>query len=194
MLFEVIIDAGETPNKCTIAPLSYRSDFTLFHVKGSNPLGPLKSSILLHHEGQCLSELRQSPRNFQGIASIDCVWRRLETLLHRIANPIPCLARIPEGFETAYPRRSKKNTDPTQGLATIEAIFIASALLGNWDPSLLSEYYFGRRFIELNQERFLAFGIKQAADPTAQPVLTPRSRDTMQRRRDRGKTIRKITR
>jgi pre-rRNA-processing protein TSR3 len=187
MDYEVILDSGETANKCTIAPLSYRSDFCLIPVRGNRVFGPLKSSILLHHEGRCLSLIRKSFGPVQGIASIDCVWRRLDGLIRRIEGQLPLLARIPEGFETAYPRHSAHSIDPAGGLATIEAIFVASAMLGNWDVSLLSEYYFGRKFVELNKNRFIELGVHQASLPEALPTLTLRPRNSMQRRRDRGK-------
>lgn len=189
MLYEVIIDEGETPNKCTIAPLAYRSDFRLFHVKGNTQLGPLSAPLLLHPDGQCLTKLHspQEDSLMKGIAAIDCVWRRLDLLLKRIQHPVPTFARIPDGFETAYPRKSKKNTDPTQGLATIEAIFIASALLGKWDPTLFSEYYFGRKFVEINAQRFLELGISQASQLQIIPVPAPPIRDSLRRRRNRGK-------
>jgi pre-rRNA-processing protein TSR3 len=189
MFYEVVIDSPETANKCTIAPLSDRSDFHLFRVAGSGIFGPLRSSVLLHHEGLCLSKVRESIGAVQGVASIDCVWRRLDDLMRRIEGPLPVLVRIPDGFETAYPRRNKKDLDPTGGLATIEAIFVAAAILGNWDVSLLSKYYFGRQFIELNKNRFLELGLHQIAQPGAWPVLPQLSRNSLQRRRDRGRLI-----
>ena len=126
-----------------------------------------------------------SPLEVLGISCVDCVWKRLDGLIQRIQGPLPALVKIPDGFQTAYPRVSKKNTDPSAGLATIEAIFIAAALLGNWDPTLLSEYYFGRRFIELNLKRFQELGV-----PVGDyPVLTPRPRNSQQRKISRGKRI-----
>ncbi len=187
MFYEVIIDAEETANKCTIAPLVYRPDFTLFRVKGQEMMGPLTAPILLHHEGQCLTVLRKSLGKVQGVSSIDCVWHRLDLLLRRVSGRLPQLARIPDGFRTAYPRKSAQQTDPASGLATIEAIFVAGALLGNWDVSLLSQYYFGRQFVEFNAGRFLELGVPEASDLGALPVLSPRFRHSLQRRRDRGR-------
>jgi pre-rRNA-processing protein TSR3 len=187
MFYEVIIDSGETPNKCTIAPLSFRTDFNLIRVKGEGPIGPLKSQVLLHHEGQCLTVIRNLMIQTQGIASIDCIWRRLDTIIGRVAGPLPILARIPDGFETAYPRRSKKNTDPAGGLATIEAIFVAAAILGKWDISLFSEYYFGSKFVEINKSKFLELGVHQATQENQFTKIFPPFRNSMQRKRDRGK-------
>lgn len=160
MFYEVIIDSGEKANKCTIVPLSHRLDFRVMKVQGAQPLGPLRSSILLHHEGECLTTLRKSIHSAHGIAAIDCVWRRLDVLLSRVIDPSPIFARIPDGFVTAYPRRSAKDTDPSKGLATIEAIFIAAAMLNNVDTSLLSKYYFGDKFLELNRSRFQELGVE----------------------------------
>lgn len=189
MRYEIIVDSGETPNKCTIAPLSDRPDFHLFPVFGEGKLGPLSAPILLHHEGVCLSSLSRHAKPVAALASIDCVWRRLPRILGRIqwANQTPVLARIPTGFKTAYPRVGQPNRDPTGGLATIEAIFIAAAFFGRWDPTLLSKYYFAHRFIRFNEQRFLDLGIRPTIclEEFSRPV--PRARDSYSRRRERGR-------
>jgi pre-rRNA-processing protein TSR3 len=183
MRYEVILDHGESPNRCTIAPLADRADFRLIYVRGSGerPQGPFASPILLHPDGECLTRVAQT--EVTGIATIDCVWKRLPPLLARLAGPVPRPVRIPAGFETAYPRRNKHGLDPDGGLATIEAIFIAAALAGHWDETLLARYYFGRRFIELNARRFLELGVSRE-DASSLPALPPR-RDARQRRNDR---------
>ncbi|MDZ4677949.1 MAG: hypothetical protein SGI74_10645 [Oligoflexia bacterium] len=186
MFYEVAIEASETANKCTIAPLYYRSDFRLIQIKGPDVFGPLNSSILLHHKGKCLTTVQKTLPQINGIATIDCVWRRLDQFMGRIAGKLPELVRIPDGFETAYPRRSVNNADPTGGLATIEAIFVAAAVLGNWDTSLLAEYYFGAEFIKINEKRFVKLGVTQATDNDLLPKYC-RQRSSMQRRRDRGR-------
>jgi pre-rRNA-processing protein TSR3 len=190
MIYEIIVDSGETPNKCTIAPLSYRSDFHLFDVWGEGPLGPLSAPILLHHEGACLTEIRNTSKMAPALASVDCVWRRLPKLINRIEwinDSKPILVKIPPGFKTVYPRTGRPNADPSEGLATIEAIFIATSLLGNWDPTLLAHYYFGREFVELNANRFLDLGVSQAAAPNQIPTLALKARDSLRRRINRGR-------
>lgn len=183
--YEVIIDAGETANKCTIAPLASRPDFRLISAKGAEPIGPLKSPVLLHPDGECLTKIRSSRGGISGIAAIDCVWRRVDAILSRIAAPLPVLGRIPDGFQTAYLRKSSYGFDPDGGLATIEAIFAARALLGHWQPDLLSKYPFGRAFVELNRGRFLELGVNEASDQNAMPVFLPKPKNSAQRRRDR---------
>lgn len=181
MRYEVILDHGESANRCTIAPLAERPDFRIIQVRHheGRALGPFQSPVLLHPDGECLTGWATP---VSGIATIDCVWKRLPTLLSRLATPLPQLVRIPAGFVTAYPRTNKHGQDPEGGLATIEAIFIAAALLGRWDVTLLSRYYFGRRFVELNAARFRELGVTAAAGPFPEFRLV---RDARQRRRDR---------
>ncbi|MBY0369516.1 hypothetical protein K2X33_02445 [bacterium] len=190
MRYEILIDAGETANKCTIKPLSGRPDFRLFKVWGEGPLGPFSAPLLLHHEGECLSTLREGFQEVPAIAAVDCVWRRLPRLLKRMAweQDQPAVrARIPEGFITAYPRVGQPEQDPDGGLATIEALFIAAALVGNWDVTLLSKYYFGRAFVEKNARRFLELGVAQAGNPETLPPVFQSERSSQSRRWNRGR-------
>lgn len=190
VIYEIVVDVGETANKCTIAPLAPRTDFRLFPVHGEGALGPLSAPILLHHEGQCLTTLASLPRPIPALASVDCVWRRLPRLLERIGwvgEKKPILAKIPDGFKTVYPRVGSSRTDPGGGLATIEAIFIASAILGRYDATLLSHYYFAQPFIDLNTRRFLELGIQEVLTPGQLPATPPRARDSLARRRNRGR-------
>ena len=80
----------------------------------------------------------------------------------RIVGPLPELVRIPDGFQTSYLRRNKRNLDPDNGLATIEALFIAAAFLGEWDESLLREYAMGAEFLRVNAPQFERHGLGRA--------------------------------
>jgi len=185
--YEIVVDHGETENKCTITPLRGRPDFQFFSVFGQGPLGPLSAPLLLHPDGQCLTEIPGRP--VSALASVDCVWRRLPKILPRLSwlgNPAR-LAKIPSGFITAYPRTGRPQADPEGGLATVEAIFIAAALLGNWDPSLLGRYYFGRVFVERNARRFVELGVRQAADEVLWPTQLQPQRNSYRRNANRGR-------
>ncbi len=161
MIFQVLVDRSETVNKCTILPLSYREDFEIVRFDKGQLMASLTGDLLLHPEGRPLQEL--SRRESRRIVAIDCTWKRLRPIVNRIEKPLPELAGIPEGFVTAYPRRNKKNLDPTAGLATIEALFIAAALLGHWDESLLAHYHFGQAFLDLNRDTFARYGVPPRA-------------------------------
>ncbi len=186
MRYEVVLDWGETPNKCTIAPLVYREDFRLVGVPRLGPLKPLRSQLLLHPDGECLTELRKEHKEaFVDLAAVDCIWQRLPVLMERMEGELPRFARIPDGFVTVYPRRTENSPEPEGGLATIEAIFTAAAILGNWDPSLLSEYYFGRAYVERNAELFVKLGVPQAANLSDWPAMNKKARSSAQRKADR---------
>ncbi len=190
MNYEIVLDAGETANKCTIAPLADRPDFQLFPVRGEGLIGPLTASVLLHHEGECLTKLSAQLPPVAAIACVDCVWRRLPKLLGKLQwkdGEEPALGRIPSGFVTAYPRVGLPEHDPEGGLATIEALFVAAAILGQWDPSLLSRYYFGAKFIGLNAERFLALGIASLQIDEALRSKPAFERTALSRRKNRGR-------
>lgn len=182
LVYDIVVDHGETSNKCTILPLAYRSDFNIMR---GDKARTLAADILLHPEGVPLQSLNREEFPVQRLAAIDCVWRRLSPILQKIAQPLPLLVRIPAEFVTAYPRASRKDFDPEGGLATIEAIFIAAAFLGNWDQSLLREYYFAEKFIEDNASTFRFYGI----NPEIQrPIFQPHApRDSQTRRLGRGR-------
>ena len=181
MQYEIVIDRGESANKCTIAPLSYREDFNLLRVKGNSVIGPLVSTVLLHHEGDSYENIQRHRSEISGIACIDCIWRRLNPILAKVQGPLPRLMKIPDGFKTAYPRKSELDHDPEGGLATIEAIFIAAALFGKWDVTLLHEYYFGKEFIDLNAGRMRDLGIYR----DERPIFHPRENTSKRRKEDR---------
>jgi pre-rRNA-processing protein TSR3 len=57
---------------------------------------------------------------------------------------------LPKGFQTAYPRRQLDCPDPSQGLASIEALYIAFFLLGRECDFLLDGYYWKELFLQRN--------------------------------------------
>lgn len=191
MNYEILVDHSETANKCTILPLAYRSDFRIRRVTAGKIL-PLHAQFLLHPEGEVLSLETHAGDRQADLAAIDCIWRRLAPIMQLVATPIPRLVRIPEGFVTAYPRKSRLSFDPPKGLATIEALFIAAALLGNWDETLLREYYFAREFLALNRTVFESYGVM----PPPPTLLTSRIAQTSRDRRlarGRGATPQALT-
>ncbi len=159
MQYEILMDKKENPRKCTILPQKARQDFKIRYFQRQAPIPAFSAALLLHIDGECLSKLGKE--KLDSVALIDCNWRKVEGALARVARPLPRLARIPDGFVTAYPRRNKEGNDPEAGLATIEALFIAAAFLGNWDESLLDKYHFQNSFLEINREIFKRFGLKK---------------------------------
>ena len=146
------MDRKENPRKCTILPQKGRSDFQIRYFGGPKPVPAFSSDCLLHLSGDCLSQIDHS--SLKSIALIDCNWKKVPHALRRVERPLPRLVRIPEGFETAYPRRNLEGKDPEGGLATIEALFIAAAFLGQWDETILDKYHFKNPFLSMNEERW----------------------------------------
>lgn len=155
--YEILIDKLENPRKCTIQPLKGRPDFQLRYFSGSKPIAAFTADCLLHVDGEDLAALPRGELRSLGL--IDCTWKKVGPALQRIAKPLPRLVRIPEGFVTAYPRRNKQGQDPAEGLATIEALFIAAAFLGFWDETLLEKYYFKDAFLKENEPQWRRHGL-----------------------------------
>lgn len=154
----MLVDKGETPNKCTILPLEGHPALTIVRFLRGTPLAPLTGDVFLHPDGRPLDELAKElqPRR---LSLVDSLWKRLDAIVQHIQPPYPTKARIPDGFVTAYPRRNKKNLDPEGGLATIEALFIAAAFFGTWDETLLAKYHFAAPFLADNRATFERYGV-----------------------------------
>ncbi|MBL8724503.1 MAG: hypothetical protein JNK49_10680 [Planctomycetes bacterium] len=78
---------------------------------------------------------------------LDATWRWLPALRAGVHGEA-VERSIPAGITTAYPRVSKVFTDPEAGLASIEALYVARALLGDDDPSLLDGYHWREPFLQ----------------------------------------------
>lgn len=166
-VFEVLVDRTERASKCTILPLAYRDDFRIRRIRRGVGLDPLTGDLLLHPDGESLATLAPRLLRDGGVArlsAVDCVWKQLPGFLRWIPEPLPLLAAIPPGFETAYPRKNKVGRDPDGGLATIEALFLADAFLGGWDETLFAEYHFGPAFLGLNADAFAEYGLGRGFD------------------------------
>ena len=59
---------------------------------------------------------------------------------------------LPKGLVTAYPRKSNYFEDPETGLASIEALHAAVAMLGQRDDRLLEGYYWAEQYLERNAD------------------------------------------
>jgi pre-rRNA-processing protein TSR3 len=155
--FEILMDRKENPRKCTILPQKERGDFRIRYFGGPKPVPAFESDCLLHIDGECLSKVNRGALG--SVALIDCNWKKVAGALRKVAPPLPRLVRIPEGFETAYPRRNAEGKDPEGGLATIEALFIAAAFLGTWDETILDKFHFKNDFLARNEARWKEYGL-----------------------------------
>ena len=139
----ILRDPRESVKKCSLTPLRGREDVE-FLKYDANRRYDAAGRILLHHEGELLSEADAG----MGLFLVDSSWRRLPKLLGRVDGE-PIRRRLPP-LLTAYPRKSHVFEDPEPGLASIEALYAAVRILYGPRPELLDGYRWREEFLELN--------------------------------------------
>jgi pre-rRNA-processing protein TSR3 len=82
-----------------------------------------------------------------GILLLDGSWRWAEAMTRAFEDVPP---RSLHGYRTAYPRASKLGTDPDNGLASIEALYLAYHILGRPTEGLLDHYRWAAEFLQAN--------------------------------------------
>ncbi len=138
----IIRSPRENPRKCSVIPLKGKPGF-IFHDYPAQKVDALENYIRLAAEGEELTAADAS----KGILLLDASWRRSGPMNRQFANVPP---RVLRGYQTAYPRRSKQGTDPDNGLASIEALYLAYRVLGRPVEGLLDAYRWRDEFLRLN--------------------------------------------
>jgi len=132
----------ENPKKCSILPLRGREDLVfLKHPVAEKP--DLAGYVRLAADGP---ELSPADKN-SGLLLLDASWRWAESMTRGFLDVPP---RSLHGYRTAYPRVSKRGTDPGNGLASVEALFLAYHILGRPTAGLLDHYRWREEFLRLN--------------------------------------------
>lgn len=147
----IVRDARESTKKCTVAPLAGKPDITIRPWRRDRAI-ELPDVTFLHPDGEPLSPADAG----RPLLLVDSSWHHLPQLLRDLRGNLTKRS-IPAGFATAYPRKSRVFEDPTTGLASVEALFVALAILGDRRPELLDDYYFKDEFLKQNADRLLAF-------------------------------------
>jgi hypothetical protein len=146
----IITRDSKVEKKCTLFPLRGRPDFS-FNSK-DDPLDIPYNSMILFPDGEPFSEdllddIITDELENEGalnIVLIDSRWKKAKG----IADGLPDLRKVSlEGYVTGALR---KDPPPEGGLASVEALYLASIHLGRPDPTLLSKYHFKDRFLRLN--------------------------------------------
>jgi pre-rRNA-processing protein TSR3 len=138
----IVRNPRENPRKCSILPLRDRADLIfLAHPVRKPP--PLAGYIRLAAEGPELSRDDAAC----GLLFLDGSWRRTDSMARDYVDVPP---RSLHGYRTAYPRVSRLGTDPENGLATVEALFLAYHILGRPTAGLLEHYRWAEEFLQLN--------------------------------------------
>jgi pre-rRNA-processing protein TSR3 len=138
----IVRHAHENPKKCTILPLRGRSDVLfLNHPLRQRPA--LEGYVRLAADGPPLTVADAD----RGILLLDASWRWAAAMTRDFEDVPP---RSLGGWKTAYPRVSKLGTDPDNGLASVEALFLAYHLLGRPTEGLLDHYRWAAEFLRVN--------------------------------------------
>ncbi len=142
----------ENLKKCSLRGLESREDFIFF----SYPhciLPGLTNYVILTLDAPILTKEDAG----YGLFLLDSTWRYSERMLKFVEEQGSLHKRsLPSHFRTTYPRRQEDCSDPTRGLASIEAIYLSYQLLGRNTQGLLDNYYWKDQFIELNTSRKLS--------------------------------------
>jgi pre-rRNA-processing protein TSR3 len=132
----------ENPRKCSILPLRGRPDLVfLDYPVRQRPT--LEGYVRLAAEGPELSAADAAC----GLLLLDGSWRWAGAMTRDFADVPP---RSLHGWHTAYPRVSKRGTDPDNGLASVEALFAAYHILGRPTDGLLDHYHWAAEFLKIN--------------------------------------------
>lgn len=141
----IIRHAKERINKCSLEPLNGRSEIAFYK---ANPLFKFDCTnfIVLIIDAP---ELSVNDANHP-LLILDSTWRLIPSL-EACLYGAPIKRSLPTNFKTAYPRVSKISQDPLNGLASIEALYIAKYILGENDLSLLEGYHWKKEFLNINK-------------------------------------------
>lgn len=138
----VIRHAKERISKCSLRHLHDREEITFFRATKTFTFDAT-DHLLLAVDAPPLSPADAG----HPLLLLDSTWRLLPRL-HEHLTGTPIARSIPDGMaETCYPRVSRNHEDPTRGLASVEALYLAKRLLGEEDPTLLDGYHWKNEFL-----------------------------------------------
>ena len=141
----IVRDPRESARKCSLTPLRGLEHVTFVGFQKGRRV-PADGRLLLHPEGELLTPADAG----RGLLLIDCSWRHVDQVLATIEGEL-VHRRLPP-LRTAYPRASKVFADPASGLASVEALYAALAILGEPRAELLAAYHWREAFLEQNPE------------------------------------------
>ncbi len=138
----IVRHSRENPRKCSVLPLRGRPDL-VFLPYPVQQRPPLDGYLRLAADGPPLTAADAA----SGLLLLDGSWRWAASMTRDFADVPP---RSLSGWRTAYPRSSKQGTDPDNGLASVEALFVAYHVLGRPTAGLLDHYRWATEFLRLN--------------------------------------------
>ncbi|NGX38731.1 MAG: hypothetical protein KR126chlam1_00041 [Chlamydiae bacterium] len=133
----------ENLKKCSLRGLEKRSDIRFYSYPLAEEQPDLSAYVVLSMDGPPLTANDRD----KGIFLIDGTWRYAEKMGRSIHGPN--LVRSLPSVRTAYPRKQEDCPDPTRGLASVEALYLAYMILGRNTDGLLDHYYWKEEFLAI---------------------------------------------
>lgn len=143
----ILRDPRESKKKCSLTPLVGQPGVRFVTYQRERRLDA-DGRILLDPEGEPFTKADRGLPLFL----IDCSWRRVPRLSAEVDGELK-RRRLPE-LVTAYPRVSRVFDDPSTGLASVEALYVASVLVGAPCLELLAQYRWREQFLAANADFF----------------------------------------
>jgi len=134
----------ENLKKCSLSGLEGREDL-LFLTYPIHALPDLSSYLVLKVGAPPLS----AEDGTKGLLLLDGTWNLAAMMEKHVPEHVEARS-LPSHFRTAYPRRQTGCPDPTTGLASVEALYIAHFILGRNLKGLLDHYHWREAFMQLN--------------------------------------------
>lgn len=150
----IVVHPKERRSKCSVEPLRGCPGIVFWTYPRFGP-EPLKNYVRLGLGGPLLGPEDSK----KGLLVLDGTWRHVQTM-EKDFEDVP-VRSLPH-WETAYPRTSKLFEDPVEGLATIEALYVAYRLLDREADWLLEDYAWKDEFLRLNADKWVD---QSPADP-----------------------------
>jgi pre-rRNA-processing protein TSR3 len=138
----IVRHSHENPRKCSILPLRGLPGLLFLNYPVAQRPA-LEGYVRLAAEGPPLSAADAEC----GLLLLDGSWRWAASMTRDFADVPP---RSLSGYHTAYPRASKRGTDPDNGLASVEALYVAYRILGRPTAGLLDQYRWVDEFLRRN--------------------------------------------
>lgn len=142
----IIRHRKENLKKCSLRGLEKNKNFLFFSYPNQIELLPDVSNYILLKMGA--PELKKRDSN-KGLLLIDSTWNYLNKILKILPDNIETRS-LPNSCISAYPRKQTMCPDPKQGLASIEALYLAYLIMGKDTSNLLDNYYWKDKFLEIN--------------------------------------------
>jgi pre-rRNA-processing protein TSR3 len=152
----------ENRKKCSLTPIEGLEGIEFFTYPKDLMQLPIVPGTIVLVMGAPPLPARESA---SPVLLIDGTWRLAEVMWEQLSQrygSLFCPYSLPS-CSTAYPRRQTDCEDPNEGLASIEALYLAHTLLGRRTEGLLESYHWRELFLERNRLLWEQIALERAS-------------------------------